>query len=53
MKEQQSEVQEDRAFRNHMGEKECPHCGVWISDEEDYTVCEGSMFCKSCGGELI
>ena len=49
---EQTEVQEDKAFRVRMGEKECPNCKRLLYDEDDYTQCDGNLFCNYCGEEV-
>jgi len=48
-----SEANDDKAFRIHSGEIECPNCHALLYDEDDYKVCEGNMFCNYCGEEVL
>ena len=51
-----SEASDDRAFRKHMGEVECPNCKALLYDESDYSVYEEYdekiVICRSCGKEV-
>ena len=44
-----SETSEDKAFRKHMGEIECPHCGLLLMDD-DIEKIEDELICVNCGG---
>ena len=51
-----SEASEDKAFRKHMGEIECPNCKKLLSDENDYSVYEEYdekiVICRHCEKEV-
>lgn len=47
-----TEIQDDRAFRKHMGEVECPFCKTLLSNDEIYQLNEDVCVCSSCGEVL-
>ena len=49
-----TEAQDDRDFRKHMGEIECPNCGRPINDSSDcdYDDVDRCYRCGWCGASL-